>query len=814
MLTAGLLFHAPSSARAAVSLRLNSAGVISSPTTLGVDGIVTSTGDWTDLKAAQVCITYDPTKVSLSNAQPATGWALQIAENHATEQVYQAIFTTIAEQITTTGPLMTFTATPVSGSVDTSDCTVLSLRGGTANKLSLVCELVSGDFYAVWIQDACPDDNALYLGDNYQRPHTGGMGIMSMESETPCYPDVISAARILKIAGGMVQATLSDNRYVPLAEQDLQTLDYNLDGRITIEDAILAIRIPCTGPANAVWSKGFLGSARKETTNPMEVIGNAANATGSPAIADLDGNGRLEAVFPMGTQNGWNYSVPAGDLPGEPHPHGPGNPNRVYVLEDLTGMGGYGLKVDPANMRMRDAPMGVSLGDLDSDGVLEIAASNFQDSRDVNGNLFPHSYSRPYVWRSNGNGYPNFASTFDPDNTTGQSLGHSNTASPIWNLDNTGGPELLFPSLGESDPNAHLEYKGTIKGIYGNGVEKFTTQLSYPGAPTPLPDWMTYGDPTKPTLTNPDDAEFSEPPVLMKQNGTNDRIVVGAAYSGIIYAWHNDGTTVSGFPVMTDTNALGIAGRAIIHSPAVAADLDRDGDGEILVPTGDYAKYAGSTSSLDGQIKCWNNAGQLLWQWPATGFGPAVSGGVAVGRLRGPLSNPCVVAADAAGYVTALDPTNGQQLWQWQVPITCHRYYQFILSPPLIADLNGDGYQDVIVGSVGGHVYLLDGNPSATTRVLPNGDIATFQAPDTLCPGGSHVNHEQVVGLALGPLNASESDHAILLVTTGRAAFTNPNPVGGHAILVDLGTDSWDAANADWPQFQQNEKRTGYWPES
>lgn len=245
MLTAGLLFHAPSPARAVVSLRLNSAGVISSPTSLSVDGLITSTGDWQDLKAAQVCITYDPAKVTLSNAQPGTGWNYEIAVDHADTHIFQALFTTQAVSLTSSGPVFTFTVTPVAGPVDTSDCTILKLRGGDGGRMWPVCELVSGDFYSVWIQDACPDDNALYLGDNYQRPDTGGMSMMGLMSEDPCdgppapLPP-ITAGMIqdtkdaLKLAGGLSAGT----------PDRIGELDLTGDGKVTVEDAVCLLRTP------------------------------------------------------------------------------------------------------------------------------------------------------------------------------------------------------------------------------------------------------------------------------------------------------------------------------------------------------------------------------------------------------------------------------------------------------------------------------------------------------------------------------------------------------------------------------------------
>ncbi len=71
--------------------------------------------------------------------------------------------------------------------------------------------------------------------------------------------------------------------------------------------------------------------------NP-QLGGNAANATGMPTIADIDGDGKLDAVFLMGMINGTNYY----------DPRYTGNPNQVYALTDLNNNGTYGIKLGSA----------------------------------------------------------------------------------------------------------------------------------------------------------------------------------------------------------------------------------------------------------------------------------------------------------------------------------------------------------------------------------------------------------------------------------------------------------------------------------
>lgn len=48
--------------------------------------------------------------------------------------------------------------------------------------------------------------------------------------------------------------------------------------------------------------------------------------------------------------------------------------------------------------------------------------------------------------------------------------------------------------------------------------------------------------------------------------------------------------------------------------------------------------------------------------------------------------------------------------------------------------------------------------------------------------------------------------------SSGRAGTTSPNQVGGHAMVLEAGTGTFSPLRADWPQYQQNARRTGVYP--
>jgi hypothetical protein len=183
-----------------------------------------------------------------------------------------------------------------------------------------------------------------------------------------------------------------------------------------------------------------------------------------------------------------------------------------------------------------------------------------------------------------------------------------------------------------------------------------------------------------------------------------------------------------------------------------------------------------------------------------------------------------VVAVDAEGLALVLDRTDGHVLWSYQIEkypgqtypnkLSRHPYYRAVFTQPLIADINNDGVQDVIVGTVDGEVYALTQTPGTTQgHVLPGFPLHGFRAPQTSGFGAVETHDEEVDGIALAPLDSAKPDHAFLLVTAGRAAVSNPNPMGGHATLFDLGAYSWNSAH-DWPQYQQNAQRLGQYPGS
>lgn len=207
--------------------------------------------------------------------------------------------------------------------------------------------------------------------------------------------------------------------------------------------------------------------------------------------------------------------------------------------------------------------------------------------------------------------------------------------------------------------------------------------------------------------------------------------------------------------------------KAHIYATPTVVDLDADGTPEIIVATG------------VGLIYAFNSATHNL----QPGFPIAMSeiqAQVAVGDVNqdGRLE---LVAMDAKGNVLCFD-MHGKEVWSTLIS-------GFASQSATFGDINGDGQMDVVIGTVSGHVWALNGIDG---QVLPHFPLRTdgrIIAPITLVhlDTGSYSRLSAPSGPRGLHLVFPSFDGHVYLVD-GRSGCTNKIDIGEHSygmVLVD-----------------------------
>jgi hypothetical protein len=257
---------------------------------------------------------------------------------------------------------------------------------------------------------------------------------------------------------------------------------------------------------------------------------------------------------------------------------------------------------------------------------------------------------------------------------------------------------------------------------------------------------------TKPADQGKRDAAIYASPALVDLDGDGKLDIVFGAADQHVYAVKGNGTDVAGWPVLARDTVSGGDVTKILSSPAIG---DLNGDHKPDVVEGTSEAY-GSTPQTSGRVYAWNAQGKLLPGWPV---------------------KPGALAADSI-------PLAGEGVPQ----------------SPVLADVDGDGRDEVAVSAFTGEPELYHGDGTRMTRLLGlQGHFAT-----------------------LGTGTGSRSTALGFLALGGNAAFGRTDPHGPIKLFgggVDLRLiqaqempathvtfehllGGWDAASGDWlPSF-------------
>jgi len=412
-------------------------------------------------------------------------------------------------------------------------------------------------------------------------------------------------------------------------------------------------------------------------------------------------------------------------------------------------------------------PSSPAVGDIDGDGANEIVVGN----------------AHVYAWHYDG------IEIVDGD------------ADPqTWGVLNTRGDEFA-PAI------ALAEVTGSSPGLEIVAADLFSPAVyCFSETGDTIPGWPQWSE-----------NEFRAPACAGDIDGDGDQEILAIDAGGVIYAWHGDGTEYRDGDSNPATQGVFYRTPATTYhyQPLALCDLDGDNKDEIIAAT------------RGGKVYALNEDGTAVPGWPFTLPGEA-AGGAVVGDVDGDgLLEVLVHSKTSEVYLINDDGTVAAGSWPRFISLSAA---PFFTPSPALADFNNDGkLEAVVVGQVLGNyrLYVIDyqGN------LFPNWPVTFTTADPTECsPTVADVDGDGVQDVIIG----DEAKFIYAFDINGASVpgfpITTFDAVRATPFLTDVDKDgdldmvvhSWDqniyvydlAAPYDpnlaqWPTLQGNVNRNG-----
>ena len=170
----------------------------------------------------------------------------------------------------------------------------------------------------------------------------------------------------------------------------------------------------------------------------------------------------------------------------------------------------------------------------------------------------------------------------------------------------------------------------------------------------------------------------------------------------LFYALQEDGSFLDGFPIDTTQN--------IASSPAIG-DINGDGELDIVVGTGGYSEEGCGQKADGAKVYAWDRHGQALPGWPKA----------TDGNMQ---SSPALGDIDGDGDLEVIIQCHNQKdlscttLYAWHgdgsnvtgFPIQPGGRFSGIYQSVVVADYDGDGMVEIFASDVDGKVFSIDPN--------------------------------------------------------------------------------------------------------